>query len=130
MTSYTCIYIRERKVGSIWDAKADASKLASHACIPAALIYPKLPVYQKPYTTKSAIVLSYMTSTLSDGRLIQIADSLHKSTLCKEGVSSCLSFHPELPLTGTIGPHFWNCICTADEKIQMQMRIQDHWACP
>jgi len=94
------------------------------------LIYPKLPLYRKPGTTKSAAGLSYLTSTLNDHRLIQIANFLHKSTLCREGANSCLSFHPNLVLTWTTGPHSWICICIADEKMQMQMRIQHHWACP
>jgi hypothetical protein len=113
MTS--CICIRERKVGSIRDAKADAGKSASHACIPK--IYEAQ--FRKLGTTKSAASLSYLTSTLNDGHLIQIADSLHKSTLCREGVSSCLSFHPNLHSTGTTGPHSWICICITDEKVQM-----------
>jgi hypothetical protein len=129
----TCTCIRERKVGSIWDAEAYACQLASHACIPEqdiALIYPKLPMYRKPGTTKLAVGLSYLTNTLNDGRLIQIANAMHKSTLCMEGVNSCLSFHLNLQLTCTTGPHSWICICIADEKMQMEMRIQDHWACP
>ena len=95
-----------------------------------ALIYPKLPLYRKSGPAKSATGLSYMTSTLIDGRLIQIADSPYKSTLCREGVSSCLSFHLNLQLTGTTGPLSWICICVTDEKMQMQMRIEYHWTCP
>ena len=66
MTSCTCICIWERKVGSIRDAKANACKSASHACIPkamATLLYPKLPLYRKPCTTKLASGLSYLTGT-------------------------------------------------------------------
>ena len=73
--------------------------------------------FRKQGTTKSAVGLSYMTSTFNDGRLVQITDSLHKPTLCREGVSSCLSFHPNLHSTGTAGPHSWICICIADEKM-------------
>ena len=76
VTSCTCICIRERKVGSIRDAKANVGKSASHARILAALIYPKLPMYQKPGTTKLTVGLSYLTSTIYDGCLIQIANSL------------------------------------------------------
>ena len=73
-----------------------------------------------------------MRSTLNDHRLIQIADSLHKLTLCREGVRCCFHFHPNVRLTGTIGLASWIyiCICIADEKMQMHMRIQDDWACP
>ena len=128
VTSYTCICTRERKVGSIWDAEADAGKSTGHACIQAKVV----PMQGKGrhYEVGSWFRASYLTSTFNNGRLIQIADSLHKSTLCREGVSSCTWFHPNLQLTGTTGPHSWICICIADEKVQMRMRIQDHWACP
>jgi hypothetical protein len=99
--SCTCICIRERKVGSIQDAEADAGKSASHACIPS--------------TTKSAAGLSYLTSSLNELRLIQIASSLNKSTLCMEGVSSCLIFHPNLQLTGPLG-HIPGFACASRMK--------------
>ena len=92
------------------------------------LIYPKLPMYWKPGTTKSATGLSYLTNTLDDGCLIRITDSPHKSTLCREGVTSCLSFHLHFQSTGTTGSQSW--ISIWDEKVHMRMRIQDHWACP
>ena len=126
MISCTCICIWERKVGSIRDVEADAGKSASHACI-CTLNY--------PYTGSQALRsrhggLSSLTSTLNDHRLIQIANYLHKSTLCREGISSCFHFHPNLRLTWTTGLAPWIYICIADEKMQMHMRIQDHWACP
>jgi hypothetical protein len=119
VTSCTCICIRERKMGSIRDAK---QMHVSRPVMPAS--------WHVLSAGESAAGLSYLTSTLNGGRLIQITNYLHKWTLCKEGINSCFNFHPKLTLTGTIGPHSWICTCIADEKVQMQMRIQDHWACP
>jgi hypothetical protein len=90
-------------VGSIQDAEADAGKSASHACIPS--------------TTKSAVGLSYLTGSLNELRLIQIASFLNKSTLCMEGVNFLLNLSSEFTVNGTIGPHSWICMCIADEKI-------------
>jgi hypothetical protein len=91
VTSCTCI--REREVGSIRDAEADASKSATHAYI-----------YEVRHYERK-VGLSY-----SNRRL------LHKSMLCKEGVSSWICFHPNLQFRVTNGPHSWTCICIADEK--------------
>ena len=106
-----------RKVGSIRGAEhMQVSRPIMHAS------------YHVLSASKSTAGMSY----LHVRRLVQIADSLHKSTLCREGVSSYFHFHPPLQLARTTGPHSWICICIciADEKVQRQMRIQDHWACP
>jgi hypothetical protein len=99
MTSCTCICIHERKVGSIWNAEAYAGKSANHACIMACLDY----------------ILAWLHP--ESGRLIQMANSMHKSTLCKENVISYFHFHPNLVLTGTTELASWICICIADKKI-------------
>jgi hypothetical protein len=111
VTSCTCI--REREVGSIRDAEAYASKSASHACI-----------YEvRHYKRKMGLSYLIVGLSYSNSRL------LHKSMFCREGVSSWICFHPNLQFRVTNGPHSWICICIADEKKQMQMQIQDHWAC-
>jgi hypothetical protein len=49
-------------------------------------------------------------------------------TKCRGFCTSCNIIHPHLSYATVIG--LVSCIFIADEKVQMQMRIQDHWACP
>ena len=74
--------------------------------------------------------LSYMTRSVNGGRLINIAKSLHKLTLCWVYCSSCITFYPSDCLTVTTGLASCICIRIAYEKAHMHMQVQGHWACP
>ena len=74
--------------------------------------------------------MSYLTISVYAARLITIAESLHKSTLCRVYCSSCVTFHPGINLIGTTRLAFCICIRIVDAKAQMQMQVQGHWACP
>jgi hypothetical protein len=113
-------------VASVRDAGANAGKPPTHhVSISSKTNYSFTLNYP---CTSSWLVLSYLTRSFNDGRLIHIADSLHKSTLCMVCYSSCFIFHPTEQLRVTTGLASCICICIADEKTQMQM--QGDWACP
>jgi hypothetical protein len=59
-----------------------------------------------------------------------IAGSLHNLTKCRELCTSCKIVHPHLPNARVIGLASCIYIRIVDEKAQMQMQVQGHWACP
>ena len=59
-----------------------------------------------------------------------IAGSLHISPKCREFYTSCIILHPILGYSMLTRPISCICIRITDEKAQMQMQVQGHWACP
>ena len=98
-----CICIRiiwKQEVASVRDARANAGNAPTHLV--------SLTIAWWSYLTAvtthvHAIGLSHLTKSINAARFITVAETLHKSTLCKVCCSSCITSHPGINLTRTIG---------------------------
>jgi hypothetical protein len=50
--------------------------------------------------------------------------------LCREDVPPCFHFHPISMICRTTGACTCTCIRITDDKVEMQMQVQEDWACP